>query len=576
VPKLRQMRCSQFSALFCVFAALFMSAVGAAAADCAPPCSRKAFPAQFGDAEIFETAVATAERLPIQSKALSGVTVPHHLLAADLIARTLRMVNREAVRKIVILFPDHFKRTRLPFATTRRDFQTVFGLVRTDDEDADKLLAVPELVEESTLFAHDHGIGAILPFVSHYFPGVPIIPVAVSIRSHRADWDKLAAELTPIIDPSTLIIQSTDFSHYLPLNEATQRDQESLNVISAGDLDAAAGLLQPQNTDSRGAQYIQLKLQQTFFHADPVVLFNKNSQTYSDEIEPRTTSYIIEVYAPKAPDQVGTDDDGSKVFCFAGDSFFGRDVARQLANADAARRVQDAIRAVLNNCRLIVNLEGVMVPTLPRRVAPTTLAMPEKLTLEWLRALNVVGVSLANNHAMDLGGAAYARMVRTLRAAGIAVVQRGEIVDLGRIRVAALTDLDNATGQFLGVITKVEIEKLSHLGAGAPAVAFVHWGHEGAASPDERQRALAHDLAIARIPLIAGAHPHVASRHLDLVDGPSTLRAFSLGNFIFDQSARRASGGVLEVRVFDQGTFAARLVPIANYFDLARPQAAKN
>ena len=226
-----------------------MSSAGAAAADCATPCSPKAFPAQFNNSEIFETSIATAERLPIQSKALSGVTVPHHLLAADLIARTLRMVDRDAVRKIVILFPDHFKRTRLPFATTRRDFQTVFGLVRTDDEDADKLLAVPELVEELALFAHDHGIGAILPFIGHYFPGVPIIPIAVSIRSHHADWDKLAAELTPIIDPSTLIIQSTDFSHYLPLDEATQRDQESLNVISAGDLDAAARLLQPQNTE---------------------------------------------------------------------------------------------------------------------------------------------------------------------------------------------------------------------------------------------------------------------------------------------------------------------------------------
>ena len=562
--------------LLCCFATIFMLFIRTAAAECGPVCSSKPFPPQFVDSDIFVTAIAAAEHFHGQGKALSGVTVPHHLLAADLLARAFRMVDRDNVRKIVILFPDHFKRTRLPFATTRRNFQTVFGLVRTDEEGAGKLLAVPDLVEELNLFARDHGIGAILPFVNYYLPDIQIIPIAVSIRSHRADWDRLCDELMSIIDPTTLIIQSTDFSHYLPLAEATHRDQEVLNVISAGDLDAAAALLQPQNTDSRGAQYIQLKLQQTFFHSEPIVLFNKNSQSYSGEIEPRTTSYVVEVYAPEASHKVGTDEDGSKVFCFAGDTFFGRDVAREFANPEAARRVRDAISGVLNHCRLIVNLEGVMAPMLPRRLTPTTLAMPEKLTLEWLHALNVVGVSLANNHAMDLGEPGYAHMVRTLRGAGFAVLQRGEIVDLGGIRVAALTDLDNATGQYSSVITKAEIEKLSHSGSGAPIVALVHWGTERVGSPSDRQRVLAHNLASAQIPLIVGAHPHVASRHLDMIDGPATLSAFSLGNFIFDQNARRASGSVMEVRVFDQGTLCTRLIPIANYFDLARAPAPKN
>ena len=46
--------------------------------------------------------------------------------------------------------------------------------------------------------------------------------------------------------------------------------------------------------------------------------------------------------------------------------------------------------------------------------------------------------------------------------------------------------------------------------------------------------------------------------------------AFSLGNFIFDQSSPRGSGALLELRVFGQGTVAARLVPIPNLFDLTR------
>jgi Bacterial capsule synthesis protein PGA_cap len=81
-----------------------------------------------------------------------------------------------------------------------------------------------------------------------------------------------------------------------------------------------------------------------------------------------------------------------------------------------------------------------------------TLAMPAALTREWLKALNVVAVSLANNHTMDLGGAAFEAMARTLSDAGVVVLQPGAIVDLGQFRLTALTDLDNSTGRNEGVI----------------------------------------------------------------------------------------------------------------------------
>jgi len=47
--------------------------------------------------------------------------------------------------------------------------------------------------------------------------------------------------------------------------------------------------------------------------------------------------------------------------------------------------------------------------------------------------------------------------------------------------------------------------------------------------------------------------------------------AYSLGNFLFDQGAAKASGRLLELRVFGQGTIAARLIELPNLFDLARP-----
>ena len=79
--------------------------------------------------------------------------------------------------------------------------------------------------------------------------------------------EKLIADLEPLITSKTLILQSTDFSHYLTHPEAIERDQQVLNIIAADDVDAAAKLMQPAHLDSRGAQYIQMRLQAKLFNS---------------------------------------------------------------------------------------------------------------------------------------------------------------------------------------------------------------------------------------------------------------------------------------------------------------------
>src|SRR5262249_7568743 len=128
------------------------------------------FPSLYQSADFFSTSIESAKCAEVPHRDVSGLAVPHHLLAADLIARGFCLVSGNHYEKIVILFPDHFKKTRHPFATTKRSFETVYGLVPTSKDDASHLLADTQLVEQSDLFARDHGIGAILPYIRHFFP----------------------------------------------------------------------------------------------------------------------------------------------------------------------------------------------------------------------------------------------------------------------------------------------------------------------------------------------------------------------------------------------------------------------
>ena len=163
-----------------------------------------AFPPLYPDGELFLAAIHHCRIKPLTQK-ITGLTVPHHLLAADLIAAAFARVQGRDYRRIIILSPDHFHRSRSPFAVTRRDFDTVLGRVATDRAAVGQLLNNP-LVSESDLFSHEHGVRALLPFIVHYFPKTPVVPIAIRGNSRPADWDALARTLTPLLTPDTLLV----------------------------------------------------------------------------------------------------------------------------------------------------------------------------------------------------------------------------------------------------------------------------------------------------------------------------------------------------------------------------------
>jgi poly-gamma-glutamate synthesis protein (capsule biosynthesis protein) len=240
-----------------------------------------------------------------------------------------------------------------------------------------------------------------------------------------------------------------------------------------------------------------------------------------------------------------------------------------VSRPEARERLRKELQSRLDGCKLIVNLEGVTVEELPADLGPLTLAMPEDVTLDWLKAINVVAVSVANNHAKDLGEDAYARMVASLRAHGIEVVEHGGIVDLGPFRLAGLTDIDNSARPFDKRISAGDLQAIGRADAAPPLAAFLHWGREYQPAPDARQTELARALRQSGVALVVGAHPHQAYPHIEALAGGETAVAYSLGNFLFDQFSDRASGAILEVRFFPQGTFFARLVPMPNFYEAA-------
>lgn len=513
---------------------------------------------------MFERGLAgSAHVAPVPQ--IGGAILPHHLEMPELLGGAIRMIASPQVKRVIVLFPDHFYQARTPFSVTTKGFQTVLGPVPVDAA-ASETLMQSDLVSDSCLFQKDHGLRAVLPFIARLMPDVPVVPVALSINTRQAQWDHLIKALQPLMTPGTVLLQATDFSHYLPQHMARLRDQQVLNILAAGDAQAAGQLMQPDHVDSVGAMYVAMRLlAQRGLH--PVVVANANMQELYDRFVAETTSYVVAAFVP---DGVDAPPIHGERFVIGGDLFLGRVLPGLLSDELIARRVEQAALSATDGLPLVLNLEGVLLPQLPSTLDHMVLGMPADLLRDWAQRLNVVAVSLANNHARDIGESGLAETQRALRTFGIASFGQGEALHLMGAALVGLTDLDGRAVPSVDRLTPDILDRAVLTEAEVPVIGFVHWGREFVTQPSAREDWISDELRKRGASAIIGAHPHTASQGLRLLGGGDSVVLQSLGNFLFDQLPPHSSGGLAEVRVFPQGTVYIRQRALPHLFALTQ------
>ena len=335
-------------------------------------------------------------------------------------------------------------------------------------------------------------------------------------------------------------------------------------LLTTGERDGIRDLNQPDNLDSKAAQWLQMALQHRVFKAKPpVVVDNRNAIRYGGrKDEPRTTSYITQLHSPEFIPAAALP---GQAWFFGGDTHFGRHVATSLTDPARADRLAATILAITGGAPLIVNLEGVVLDDAPTPLThPLRIGMAAEFSIVQLKRLHVSAVCIANNHALDFGKPARKHMVDMLGKSGITVMDEGSPVELGPWRVGVATDVLNSPVPANSILTEKSFAAWNDAHSGKPLIAILHCGTEYADAPGPRERLLAGWAEQAGASLILGCHPHRPSPAWER--GRSSLRFFSLGNLIFDQTDPKNSGGLIEVRCFEQGTWAARWHPVGNPF----------
>jgi len=203
------------------------------------------------DAEALRDALRhcfAAARTPEGDRAVpKALVVPHagYIYSGPIAASAfLRLVpGREAIRRVVLLGPSHHVPLAGVAVTSADAFATPLGLVPVDDRARQGILTLPVVQIGDLAHAAEHSLEVQLPFLQVVLDRFELLPLAVGRCS--------TSELTALLDvvwggPETVVVVSTDLSHYHRYATALAIDRDTAAAVTAltpgliGD-DAACG-----------------------------------------------------------------------------------------------------------------------------------------------------------------------------------------------------------------------------------------------------------------------------------------------------------------------------------------------
>jgi AmmeMemoRadiSam system protein B/AmmeMemoRadiSam system protein A len=156
---------------------------------------------------------------------------PHagYVFSGPVAGKAYSLIDKNT-KTIIILGPSHYMYFEGIFVTGSDYYETPLGKVKVDRKIADKLRQSDISSEAEGADIQEHCIEVQLPFLQERLHDFRIVPVMIG----RADPERIANLLLPLIDGTTVVIASSDLSHYHPQQQARSIDDRTVGMIVSG------------------------------------------------------------------------------------------------------------------------------------------------------------------------------------------------------------------------------------------------------------------------------------------------------------------------------------------------------
>ncbi|MPY23494.1 AmmeMemoRadiSam system protein B [Shewanella psychropiezotolerans] len=143
----------------------------------------------------------------------------------------------DKIKRVVLLGPAHtlyLQGCAIPEST---HFSTPLGNLPIDSSGAEKLAAYDAVTISNIPHKNEHSLEVELPFLQHCLDEFTLLPILVGDIA-----PELMAELLELVwgGDETLIVVSSDLSHFHPYDEAKQLDRETCQKILANNSDISS------------------------------------------------------------------------------------------------------------------------------------------------------------------------------------------------------------------------------------------------------------------------------------------------------------------------------------------------
>jgi MEMO1 family protein len=243
-------------------------------------------------AETVDELLGTGTEHVVAPKAL---VVPHagYAYSGPIAATGYRVLSRQraAIRRVILLGPAH-RVSLVGLAAPSVDaFRTPLGDVPVDRAARDLAITRPAVSIDDRAHAAEHSLEVHLPFLQRLLDSFAALPLVVGHAT--------PAEVSDVLDalwggPETLIVISSDLSHYEDHDSAVRHDSRTIDAVVAGDIDGVGPY------DACGAAPLRgLMLSAARRGLEPLVL---DRRTSGDTAGPRdrVVGYAALAYASSA------------------------------------------------------------------------------------------------------------------------------------------------------------------------------------------------------------------------------------------------------------------------------------
>jgi len=135
---------------------------------------------------------------------------------------------RERIRRVVLLGPSHFGGFHGMATSSAEGWQTPLGMVPIDRPVVERLIEARLIGVLDAAHAREHSLEIQLPFLQVALSEFALVPIVAGDTSPEA----VAALLNAVwAGPETLIVVSTDLSHYLDYRSCQEMDRQTANAI---------------------------------------------------------------------------------------------------------------------------------------------------------------------------------------------------------------------------------------------------------------------------------------------------------------------------------------------------------